>query len=123
MQLSTIILGLLLIGALLSMILFVAFGQITVKKLRKNPQTKNELGMELMSGWDVINVAQSLSLPTRLITRYRETQLSYLYANVDLLIKHTNKFDRILAALFYWILTATGFSTIIWASLETVGIL
>ena len=122
MQLSVIILGVLLIGALGSMILFNVFGQVTVKKLRKNPQTKSELGMELLSGWDIINVAQALSLPTRWINRFRETQLSFLYANVDLLLRHTNRLDRILAALFYWLLTATGISTIIWACLEAVGV-
>jgi len=37
--------------------LFVLFGQITVRKLRKNPATKNELGVEFLSGWDIINVA------------------------------------------------------------------
>ena len=123
MQLSTIILFVLLIGALLSMILFVVFGQVTVKKLRKNPQTKNELGMELVSGWDIINVAQSLSLPIKIINKFKETRLSFLYSNVDRLIKHTNKFDRFLAALFYWSLTATGLSTIIWACLDASGIL
>jgi hypothetical protein len=120
---STLMLGFLLLGALLSMVLFVLFGQITVKKLRNNPLTKNELGVELVSGWDIINVAQSLSLPMSLINKFRKTRLSFLYSNVDLLIIHTNKFDRILAALFYWVLTVTGLSTILWACLDTLGLL
>lgn len=41
------------------------FGQMTVRKLRKNPKTKDILGLEVISGWDIINVAQAFSLPRR----------------------------------------------------------
>ncbi len=48
---------------LIACILFVIFGQITVRKLRKIPETKLVLGIELLSGWDIINVATVLALP------------------------------------------------------------
>ena len=44
-------------------ILYVLFGQITVRKLRNNPKTKDALGLEYASGWDIINVAQALAFP------------------------------------------------------------
>jgi len=47
----------------LTAILYVIFGQVTVKKLRKNPKTKDALGLEYVSGWDIINVAQALAIP------------------------------------------------------------
>jgi len=40
-------------------ILFIIFGQVTVRKLRKNPETKHELGIEFASGWDIFNVASA----------------------------------------------------------------
>jgi len=35
-----------LVGCLLSAVLYVVFGQVTVRKLRKNPNTKELLGMD-----------------------------------------------------------------------------
>ena len=107
----------------LSAILYVAFGQITVRKLRKNPATKHDLGMEFVSGWDIINVAQALAMPTSIMRKFKGTKLSFLYANTDLLIKHTNKFDRLLAFIFYWLLMSSGLFMAAWALLDVTGIL
>ena len=88
---------------ILSAILFVIFGQVTVRKLRKNPETRDSLGFEYVSGWDILNTAQALAIP-RFIARKLETSpISFLHANVDILYEHTNKFDRFLARLFYWL--------------------
>jgi hypothetical protein len=89
-------------------ILYVAFGQLSVRKLRKNPETKAALGIELASGWDIINVAQALSLPKAWRRKLENSPLSSIYADSDVLIKHTNKFDRILGAVFYWFLMVSG---------------
>ncbi len=94
------VVGVLIAVIFVVMILYVLLGQITVRKLRKNPETKNELGMEFVSGWDIINVAQALAIPAFIIRRFKDTPLSFLYANAELLIKHTNKFDRVLAFIF-----------------------
>ncbi len=110
-------------GIFFSAVLYVAFGQITVRKLRKNPETKNELGMEFVSGWDIINVAQALAMPTFILRKFKNKKLSFLYANADLLIKHTNKFDRVLAFLFYWLLMSSGLFMAGWALLDVSGIL
>ncbi len=110
-------------GVFFSAILYVAFGQITVRKLRKNPATKNELGMEFVSGWDILNVAQALAMPIFLIHKLKNSKLSFLYANTELLRKHTNKFDRLLAFLFYWLLTSSGLFLAGWALLDVTGVL
>ncbi|WDE07202.1 hypothetical protein SG34_010080 [Thalassomonas viridans] len=123
MSSATLSLGIILCCAIISWILFILFGQLTVRKLRKNPETKHELGIELVSGWDIINVAQSLALPITLIRRFRKTQISFFYSDADLLIKHTSKFDRILAKVFYWTFTMTGILILIWVCLVTIGIL
>lgn len=90
-----------LFGIFLTMILYVAFGQITVRKLRKNPETKNSLGVEFASGWDILNVAGALSTPKWLRKKIASSPLSGLSANYQLLYENTNKFDRLLARVFW----------------------
>jgi len=102
-------------------IFYVAFGQITVRKLRKNPKTMDKLGFEYVSGWDIINVAQSLSIPRKLSKKLENTPLSILYANSELLHDQTNMFDRMLGSIFYWLLTISGLMMISLAILDTFG--
>ena len=118
----TLLVGLLILSSVITGILFVAFGQLTVKRLRKNPATKNALGIELASGWDIINVAQALSIPKSWRKKLERSPLSSIYANSDLLFEHTSKFDQILGALFYWFLTITGLSGALLVLLDAVGL-
>ncbi len=122
MNTSATIFAFLLLGIILTSTLYVLFGQITVRKLRKKPIMKNELGIELVSGWDIITVAQSLSLPSNLITKLRRTPLAYLYIDKQLLQEHTSKFDRFLGKLFYWSFTTTGLCLIGWACLDGANV-
>jgi len=97
----SVLLGIAFATFLISAILLVIFGQVTVRKLRKNSETKNELGVEFISGWDIFNVAQALSLPKAIARKIRANPTGMLHANSDLLYKHTTIFDRLLARLFY----------------------
>ena len=54
----TLLVGILIAEVFVVMLLYLLFGQITVRKLRKNPETKQSLGIEFVSGWDILNVAQ-----------------------------------------------------------------
>ena len=67
MSTRAMLVGILIAVASIGMILFVIFGQVTVRKLRKNPETRDRLGVSLVSGWDIVNVAGALALP-RVIT-------------------------------------------------------
>jgi hypothetical protein len=70
-------------------ILLVVLGQKTVRKLRKNPATKNALGIQFIGGWDIGNVMMALALPEK-ITRLRKgSPLAALTADSELLKKHT----------------------------------
>ena len=122
MSLTTALTGLLIAAALIVMILFVLFGQLTVRKLRKNPATKNELGIEFASGWDILNVAGALAMPTWMNKKLKSTPLSGLYANAEVLHKHTNRFDLFLARIFYTLFILTGFSAILFAILSSIGV-
>ena len=103
------------------MILLVIFGQTTVRKLRKNPNIKNELGLEFASGWDILNVAQALATPKKIHKILESGQLSFLYANSDLIAKHTNRFDKILAIIFFWMFMGSGVLMIVLMILEKLG--
>ena len=85
--------------AFLSMILFAIFGWVTVRKLRKNPETKHELGFEFAYGWDILNVAWALTLPRSLVRKIWQRSKGF-EANPDVLYEHTTVFDRVLARVF-----------------------
>ena len=109
-------------AAFFAMLFYIFFGQITVRKLRKNPETKHALGVEFASGWDVLNVAGALAMPRWLNRKLRSTPLAGLYADADLLDKFTNRFDRVLATIFYTLFMFSGFAIIALAVLDTLGV-
>ncbi len=102
-------------------ILFVIFGQVTVRKLRKNPETKQALGIEFVSGWDIFNVAQALTLPKSVAQKIRRNSIGF-EADPDLLYEHTTVFDRVLARVFYTLFTFSGFGLIILGVLHWFGV-
>ncbi len=113
--------GIIFFFMFMSMILYVIFGQVTVRKLRKNPETKQALGIEFLSGWDIFNVAQALTLPKAIAQRIKRNSTSMglgFEADPDILYKHTTLFDRVLARVFYTLFTLSGFALIILAMLD-----
>jgi hypothetical protein len=107
---------------LIGLILCVIFGQVTVRKLRKNPETKGELGMEFYSGWDIFNVGLALTLP-RKYARWSKKKgpFGMLRADVDLLYNHTTRFDRILARVFYIPCAFSAFSLLVLLLMDKIG--
>ena len=106
-------------------ILFIIFGQVTVRKLRKNPETKQALGIEFASGWDIFNVASALSLPKAIAQRLRRNSESMglgFEADPDILYKHTTMFDRVLARVFCILFSFSGFGLIVLGVLHWFGI-
>jgi hypothetical protein len=97
------LLGFVAIFMFISCILYVLFGQLTVRKLRKNQKTKDALGLKYASGWDIINVAQALALPKSWSRVLENSPLSFMHANSELIFKYTNRFDRVLGFVFYWL--------------------
>jgi hypothetical protein len=113
--------AILIAASMMSGVLYVAFGQITVRKLRKNPKTKGLLGVEYASGWDIINVAQAFSLPRSWTRKIEKSKFSFLYANATVLYDNTTKFDQVLGFVFYWVLTITGLSGALLVLLNYLG--
>lgn len=109
-------------GIFLTMILYILFAQITVRKLRKNPQTKDSLGLEFMSGWDVFNVAGALSTPAWLIKKFSQSRLSGFTANHQFLYENTGLFDRVLARVFWFFYVVSGSLMILLVVLDLLGV-
>lgn len=122
MSIKLQILGILILLAFITSILLVAFGQITVRRLRKDPVIRSALGFEYISGRDIFNVAQALGLPIGMIRKLRTTKLGFLYADPDVLLRHTSRFDRILGRLFFWSYVTTGILGIIFVILNSLGL-
>ena len=115
--------GLSMVLLFVSMILFVIFGQVTVRKLRKNSETKGKLGMEFASGWDILNVAQALSLPNQIVRRLEQSPLSSVFlANTDILYRHTTRFDRLLARLLFGLSHTSILLVLILMILSYIGV-
>ena len=106
----------------LTMVLFIVFGQVTVRKLRKNEETKNALGGELVSGWDIINVAQALAFPASWLKRIENSPLSFMEADSRIVRENTNKFDHILGMIFYWLLMGNTISGVLLVILDSFNI-
>lgn len=108
-------------GMLLALVLYVVFGQMTVRKLRKNPETKHVLGVEFASGWDIINVAQALAFPASWNRKLESSPLSFMHAKASKLHPYTNRFDRFLGGLLYWLLTLSTLAFVLLAALNAAG--
>ncbi|PKG37315.1 hypothetical protein [Psychromonas sp. Urea-02u-13] len=103
--------------------LYILFGQLTVRKLRKNPKTKEILGLEYASGWDIINVAQALAFPKSWSRKLEGSRLSFMYASATIIHDNTTKFDRVLGFIFYWLLILSGLSGGLFGFLHFFGLI
>lgn len=104
-----------------AMVLFVVVGQVTVRRLRKNPEVRDALGAELSSGWDILNVAGALSRPKWFSEMMRRSPLSSMAADERVLYKHTNVIERILARMFFWSWVISALSLLLLAVLDQLG--
>ena len=104
-----------------AMILYVVLGLVTVRRLRKNPEVKHLLGVSLIGGWDILNVAGALSRPKWFSEMMRSSPLGFMAADERVLYKHTNVVERILARLFFWSWLISGSSFIVLGMLDTLG--
>lgn len=89
-------------GMMLAQLMAVVLGQVTVRRLRKDPRIRQRLGAEFVSGWDIFNVASALSRPRWLTRRVERGGLAGLFADSQALLAHTTSLDRALARICYW---------------------
>ena len=123
MELSVLIDTVIFVGIFLTCILYVLFGQVTVRRLRKNPELKNCLGLEFASGWDIFNVALIISYPRWITEKIKNTKLSFMYADKDAIYKNTTKFDRFIGRIFYFVWSFTVIFMLVIIVLNKIKIL
>ncbi len=111
-ELESTIFALAMSGMFIAWVLFLIFGQVTVRKLRKNPAMKGKLGTEFASGYDIFNVASALSAPKWFRDKFSQSPLSFLAADYKALYENTSLLDRILGRVF-WILLSVSTSVMI----------
>lgn len=111
-----------LVSVFITAVFFVIFGQLTVRKLRKNPAVKGKLGVEFVSGYDILNVASALSAPKWFREKASRSVLSFLSANYQVLYDNTTLFDRILARVFWGLFVLSGSSGILLVILDAAGL-
>lgn len=109
MNLAELILALVFSVGFFHLFFYVLFDQTTLRRLRKNPETKSHLGVEFASGWDTFNIAQALSLPKFITRKPTKSPMVNFYANRDALDKNTNVFDKCLVLTFYWLFVVSIF--------------
>jgi hypothetical protein len=95
---------------------------VTVRKLRKNPATKSELGIEFISGWDIFHVVNALALPRWITRKVRQSRLAAFFADADILEKHVTQFDVALAKLFLGLLLSWTSAIVILMLLAKYGV-
>jgi branched-subunit amino acid permease len=121
MRPETIFLGITLMGLIGSGILFVFFGQKTMRKLRKNPKTKHSLGIEFVSGYDTVNVMAALTFP-KLTNKLKNSPFSAFDADAELVKRYTTRFDRIVAIITVTLLSSSVMGIFVLMFLDKIGV-
>ena len=79
------------------------FSLTTVRKLRRNPATRDALGIPIfMTGGLTGNVAQACGCPEFLLRISARGPLRVLDADRELVFRHTTRLDRALGRLCFW---------------------
>lgn len=98
----------LLLSSIFSWVLFIIFGRVTVSRLRKDPKSSSNLGFQLFSGQDVLNVAQAIALPRSLTRKMSSGSWGALRVDPDIVEELISPLERRLAKVMFWSITSTG---------------
>ena len=98
---------------LLSWVLYLLLWQTTVRKLRRNPATRDALGIPIfITGGKTGNVAQACGWPEIVLRISARGPLRALDADRDLVFRHTTRLDRALGRCCFWSWFVSGVATI-----------
>jgi len=84
---------------IIAWILFCIINIKTVRRLRKNPITKDELGFHLWWGWYALNIAEAIFFSKEWMAKRKKRSHGYLFANKDLVEQYTTPFEKIICKL------------------------
>ncbi len=100
MKMREIIVWAIFLSLILTPVLFFIINLKTVRRLRKNPITKDELGLSLVWGWHAITVSEALLFSKEYTTKRRKRSHGYMFANYDLVYQYTTPFEKAICKLF-----------------------
>ncbi len=102
-----------LVSGWITFILFFVINIKTVRRLKKNPVTKGELGFHFFWGWYAITVSQALTFSKEWTTKRKKRSHGYMFANYNLMYQYTTPFEKILSKIFILLglLSATSIFT------------
>ncbi len=87
------------ISMMVIVILFFIINIKTVRRLRKNPITRDELGFHLWWGWYALNVAEAVFFSKEWMAKRKKRSHGYMFANKDLVEQYTTPFEKIICKL------------------------
>ena len=98
---------------LLSITVYCIFSLVTVRKLRRNPATRDALGIPIiLTGGYTGNVAQAFGCPQVLLRITARGPLRVLDADRELVLQHTSRLDSILGRVCFWLFVLAGGMTL-----------
>ncbi|KAB7619597.1 hypothetical protein F3N43_13245 [Alkalilimnicola sp. S0819] len=115
--------GFFALGVLVGWVFFVIFGRTTVRRLSRTADIRKRMGIELISGWRIFNVAEALVLPVSLFDKLHAGSLSAFWADARVLRQHATRYDIVMAHLFFWTFVPSTTLMIVLALLDSFGIL
>jgi len=89
----------LIFSAVIGWILFFIINIKTVRRLRKNPVTRDELGFHLFWGWYALNISLALFVSEKKMIKRKNHSDGYLFANQKLVQQYTTPFEKIICKL------------------------
>ncbi len=102
-------------------ILFFIINLKIVRRLRKNPITKDELGFHLFWGWYALNISEALFFSKKWMTKRRSRPHGYMFANFNLVHQYTTPFEKVICKLFVILGLLSIVSLLIIGFLDQIG--
>ncbi len=81
-------------------VLFFIINIKIVRRLRKNPITKDAMGFHLFWGWYALNISEVLFFSKKWMTKRRNRSHGYMFANYDLVHQYTTRFEKLICKIF-----------------------
>lgn len=98
--------------------LFFAFALLTVRRLRKDPRTRDLLGLEFFPGGAVLNVSRALAVSRKFARRCDHGGWSDLHANSEAIYAATARWERVLGRAQFWSHCLAALTTVLWLIVE-----
>ncbi len=90
----------LVISLIMTCILFIVINLKTVRRLKKNPITKDAMGFHLIWGWYAPNISLALFVSKKQMTKRKECSHGFMFADPDLMRQYTTPFEKVICKLF-----------------------